>query len=70
MNDVERAPAHPSSWLDRRFGLRLRSTTVRQEAIAGLTTFLAAAYLVVVIPALLATGGMDRAAGTTWIARR
>jgi AGZA family xanthine/uracil permease-like MFS transporter len=53
------------SWLDRYFGLRLRDTTLRQEAVAGLTTFLAAAYLVVVIPSLLATGGMDRAAVTT-----
>ena len=55
----------PSSWLDRQFSLRLRDTTLRREAIAGLTTFLAAAYLVVVIPSLLATGGMDRAAVTT-----
>jgi AGZA family xanthine/uracil permease-like MFS transporter len=54
-----------SSWVDRRFSLRLRDTTLRREAIAGLTTFLAAAYLVVVIPSLLATGGMDRAAVTT-----
>ena len=53
------------SWLDRYFGLRLRDTTLRQEAVAGLTTFLAAAYLVVVIPSLLSTGGMDRAAVTT-----
>jgi AGZA family xanthine/uracil permease-like MFS transporter len=53
------------SWLDRRFDLSVRHTTVRKEALAGLTTFLAAAYLVVVIPSLLATGGMDRAAVTT-----
>jgi adenine/guanine/hypoxanthine permease len=53
------------SWLDRHFSLTSRDTTLRKEAIAGLTTFLAAAYLVVVIPSLLATGGMDRAAVTT-----
>src|ERR1700722_20216007 len=65
MNDAGREPVRPSSVLDRHFSLTLRDTTLRQEAIAGLTTFLAAAYLVVVIPSLLATGGMDRAAVTT-----
>jgi hypothetical protein len=54
-----------SNWLDRRFGLQSRNTTVSREALAGLTSFLAAAYLVVVIPSLLATGGLDRAAVTT-----
>ena len=65
MNDASPGRVRPSSWLDRQFSLTLRDTTPRQEAIAGLTTFLAAAYLVVVIPSLLATGGMDRAAVTT-----
>jgi adenine/guanine/hypoxanthine permease len=65
MSDVGRAPLRPPRWLDRHFGLRLRDTTVRKEAVAGLTTFMAAAYLVVVIPSLLSTGGMDRAAVTT-----
>src|ERR1700678_2043778 len=63
--NVGRAPLRPPSWLDRHFGLRLRDTTLRKEAVAGLTTFMAAAYLVVVIPSLLSTGGMDRAAVTT-----
>jgi len=53
------------SWLDRRFSLQSHNTTVYREALAGLTSFLAAAYLVVVIPSLLATGGLDRAAVTT-----
>jgi AGZA family xanthine/uracil permease-like MFS transporter len=39
--------------------------TFKREAVAGVTSFLAAAYLVVVIPTLLSTGGMDRAAATT-----
>lgn len=51
--------------LDRRFDLKARGTTVPREAMAGLTTFLAAAYLIVVIPALLSSGGMDRGAATT-----
>ncbi|MDE1180414.1 NCS2 family permease [Paraburkholderia sp.] len=52
-------------WLERRFALSARKTTVRIEALAGITSFLAAAYLLVVIPSLLATGGMDRGAATT-----
>lgn len=51
--------------LDRRFLLSARDTSVGREALAGLTSFLAAAYLVVVIPSLLAGGGMDRGAATT-----
>src|SRR6266852_4747359 len=54
-----------SSWLDRRFRLSERGTTPRTEIIAGATTFLAAAYLLVVIPSILASGGLDRAAVTT-----
>ncbi len=51
--------------LERVFGLQQRGTTVRTEAFAGATTFMAAAYLVVVIPGILASGGMDLAAVTT-----
>lgn len=51
--------------IDRRFDLTARGTSIPREAMAGLTTFLAAAYLIVVIPALLSSGGMDRGAATT-----
>jgi AGZA family xanthine/uracil permease-like MFS transporter len=54
-----------NGWLDRRFALSARNTSVRIETLAGITSFLAAAYLLVVIPSLLATGGMDRGAATT-----
>ena len=54
-----------SGWLDHRFALSARNTSVRIETLAGITSFLAAAYLLVVIPSLLATGGMDRGAATT-----
>jgi AGZA family xanthine/uracil permease-like MFS transporter len=43
----------------------MNRATVKQEVVAGLTSFLSAAYLVVVIPTLLSTGGMDRVAATT-----
>jgi AGZA family xanthine/uracil permease-like MFS transporter len=49
----------------RLFDLSGRKTTVRTEMIAGATTFVTAAYLAVVIPSILATGGIDRAAVTT-----
>src|ERR1700676_2060207 len=51
--------------LERVFGLVQHGTTVRIEAFAGTTTFMAAAYLVVVIPGILASGGMDLAAVST-----
>ncbi|WP_375383502.1 NCS2 family permease [uncultured Sphingomonas sp.] len=51
--------------LDRRFLLAERGTGVGREALAGLTSFLAAAYLIVVIPSLLAQAGIDRGGATT-----
>jgi AGZA family xanthine/uracil permease-like MFS transporter len=65
MMDASSAVSQRSRWLDKHFGLELRQTSLSREAVAGLTSFMAAAYLVVVIPALLATAGMDRAAVTT-----
>ncbi|HHR5901317.1 TPA: NCS2 family permease [Providencia alcalifaciens] len=53
------------SWLERRFALRERGSSIRTECLAGITGFLAAAYLLVVIPGLLAAGGMDKGAATT-----
>ncbi|VFS78725.1 Probable adenine permease PurP [Raoultella terrigena] len=54
-----------SRWLERRFALYSRGSTLRTECLAGVTGFLAAAYLLVVIPGLLAVGGMDKGAVTT-----
>src|SRR5215813_11761147 len=48
--------------LDSLFGLRARGTTVRTEIIAGLTTFLTMAYIVVVNPVILGAAGMPVAA--------
>jgi len=50
---------------ERRFAIAERGSSVGREIAAGVTTFLAAAYLVAVIPSLLASGGMDRGAATT-----
>lgn len=48
-----------SSWLDQRFGLTAQGTSVRGELVAGITTFLAMAYITVVNPAILSEAGMD-----------
>ena len=46
-------------FLDKFFRLSEHGTTVRVELIAGMTTFLAMAYITVVNPAILADAGMD-----------
>src|SRR6266404_2315320 len=48
--------------LERIFGLKSHGTTVRTELIAGLTTFLTMAYIVVVNPVILGDAGMPVAA--------
>jgi len=47
------------NWLDSYFQLKENGTSVRQELIAGATTFLAMAYITVVNPAILSETGMD-----------
>src|SRR5579862_9144378 len=48
--------------LNRFFRLELHGTTVRTELIAGLTTFLTMAYIVVVNPVILGAAGLPMAA--------
>jgi len=48
--------------LDRRFALTARGTNVRTEILAGFTTFLTMAYIVLVNPAILGQAGMPIAA--------
>ncbi len=57
--------AADNSWLQRRFKLYQRQTSVKTECLAGITGFLAAAYLLVVIPGLLSVGGIDKGAALT-----
>ncbi|MBL6815181.1 MAG: NCS2 family permease, partial [Pseudomonadales bacterium] len=45
--------------LDEYFGLTEHGTTVSREALAGVTTFLAMAYITVVNPLILSDAGMD-----------
>src|SRR5438034_2890535 len=46
-------------FLERRFQLAAHGTTVRAEALGGLTTFLTMAYIIFVQPAVLSACGMD-----------
>ncbi|MCX2782160.1 NCS2 family permease [Microbulbifer thermotolerans] len=48
--------------LERLFKLSQRDTTVRRELIAGVTTFLAMAYIIFVNPNVMAAAGMDKGA--------
>ncbi len=50
------------SFLDRFFSIQQRGSTVRQEMIAGLTTFLAMVYSVIVVPKMLGQAGFDTGA--------
>ncbi len=45
--------------LEKLFKLQAHGTTVKREVIAGITTFLTMAYIVVVNPGMLSTTGMD-----------
>ena len=47
------------SFLDRYFSIQQRGSTVRQEVIAGFTTFLAMVYSVIVVPNMLGQAGFD-----------
>src|SRR5262245_36405926 len=48
-----------TSRLLRRFHLAENGTTVRTEVLAGVTTFMAMAYIIFVQPAVLSAAGMD-----------
>ncbi|MBW6409606.1 NCS2 family permease [Clostridium weizhouense] len=48
--------------LDKYFGLTKNNTNVKTEAIAGLTTFMTMAYILIVNPSILSAAGMDQGA--------
>ncbi|MBO9713220.1 NCS2 family permease [Sphingomonas sp.] len=59
MTDTEEPTLGP---LDRRFELSARGTDARTEVLAGVTTFLTMAYIVLVNPAILGEAGLPVAA--------
>ena len=50
------------SFLEKQFGLKAQGSSLRTEALAGFTTFLTMAYIVIVNPAILGEAGMPVAA--------
>jgi len=61
MDQMPEAPP-PSGRLERYFSLSERGTNVRTEVLAGVTTFLTMAYIVLVNPAILGSAGLPVAA--------
>ena len=57
------AEAESPGLLERRFELTARGTDLRTEILAGVTTFLTMAYIILVNPAILGQAGMPVAAG-------
>ncbi len=51
--------------MHRYFEFAARKTSYRQETIAGITTFLTMAYIIIVNPAILEAAGLPRAASVT-----
>lgn len=51
-----------NSLLEKIFKIEERGSNVRTEVIAGVTTFLAMAYIIFVNPEILALAGMDKGA--------
>jgi len=49
-------------WLDQLFNISAQGSTVRKEILAGITTFAAMAYILVVNPSILSAAGMPQAA--------
>jgi len=58
MSEPQAAAPASAGLLERYFGLAQRGTTVRTEVLAGATTFLTMAYIVLVNPAILGLAGM------------
>lgn len=49
-----------SGFLDSYFSITQRGSTVRQELLAGLTTFLAMVYSIIVVPNMLGAAGFEQ----------
>ena len=49
------------------FSLRAHATSVRTEILAGCTTYLTMAYIVVVNPLILSGAGIDHGAGAIYV---
>ncbi|MEH6465284.1 MAG: NCS2 family permease [Shewanella psychromarinicola] len=59
---LSNSTAASDPFLDSYFNISARGSTLKREVIAGLTTFLAMVYSVIVVPNMLGTAGFDPAA--------
>ena len=50
------------NFLEKTFQLELNNTSIKQEFIAGFTTFITMAYIIFVIPQMMSSAGMDQGA--------
>ncbi len=50
------------NWLEKKFNLRESNSSLHQELVGGLTTFMTMSYIIFVQPAILGGAGMDRGA--------
>ncbi len=48
-----------TGWIERHFQLQEKGSHIRQEVMAGVTTFLTMAYIIFVNPQILSAAGMD-----------
>ena len=60
VSNNEKVVCDMESALDKFFHLKERGTTVRTELLAGLTTFITAAYILAVNPSVLSATGMPQ----------
>ncbi|MBR9728017.1 NCS2 family permease [Shewanella intestini] len=61
-SDQTHTPANQQSFLDSFFNITQRGSSIKQEIIGGLTTFLAMVYSVIVVPNMLSAAGFDHEA--------
>ena len=54
-----------STWLEKQFHLKEYQTSAHTEIIAGLTTFIAMAYVLATVPNMLGNAGLDKGAVLT-----
>ena len=62
MQDATSYKEEKSNILERLFKLKENNTTVKTEVLAGITTFMTIAYILVVNPSILGQAGMDKGA--------
>ncbi|WP_114766600.1 NCS2 family permease [Vibrio rhodolitus] len=60
--NIENRPVTGAGKIDSYFSITARGSNVRQEILAGLTTFLAMVYSVIVVPSMLGAAGFDQGA--------